>query len=125
MSKNKRNITGIVYSTDPGFVPQTEDSTEPETLAPGVQPLRIRLDTKQRAGKAVTLVDRFTGLSTDLEKNWAKNSGTIAGGRIGKDGRMRFRGDHRDKVLQWLHKNGYVKSYMIFGILGPVDSSQC
>lgn len=110
MSKNKRNLTGIVYSTDPGFVPQTEDSTEPETLAPGVQPLRIRLDTKQRAGKAVTLVDGYTGRSTDLEELGKKLRNHCGAGGSVKDGQILVQGDHRDKVLQWLHKNGYVKS---------------
>ena len=110
MSKNKRNLTGIVYSTDPRFVPQTDETSETETLAPGIQPLRIRLDTKQRAGKAVTLVDGFTGLSTDLEELGKKLRNHCGAGGSVKDGQILVQGDHRDKVLQWLHKNGYVKS---------------
>ena len=38
-----------------------------ETLLPAQQKLKIRLDTKHRAGKAVTLVEGFIGKDEDLE----------------------------------------------------------
>ena len=39
-----------------------------ETLPPAQQKLRIRLDTKHRAGKAVTLIEGFIGKEEDLEE---------------------------------------------------------
>ena len=77
------------------------------------QLLKIRLDTKQRAGKAVTLVTDFAGSTEDLEqlgKNLKNFCGT--GGSV-KDGQIIIQGDHREKVLQWLVKNGFGKSRRI------------
>ncbi len=42
-------------------------SPEQETLPAKQQKLKLRLDTKQRAGKAVTLVEGFSGREADLE----------------------------------------------------------
>ena len=67
MNKKKPNSNGIVYSTDPDYRVE-EESTPEETLPPKQQKLKVRLDTKQRAGKAVTLVEGFSGTTEDLEQ---------------------------------------------------------
>jgi translation initiation factor 1 len=54
---------------------EEEEQLPQDTLSPGQQKLRIKLDTKQRAGKAVTLVTGFTGkkkISKDLGKKLKK-----------------------------------------------------
>ncbi len=105
--KNKPDTRGFVFSTDPAFRFEPENEVEQDTLQPGQQKLRIRLDTNQRAGKAVTLVTGFTGQASDLEglgKQLKNHCGT--GGSV-KDGEAIVQGDQRDKVLQWLLKNGY------------------
>ncbi|MBL7763529.1 MAG: translation initiation factor, partial [Chitinophagaceae bacterium] len=53
--KNKSDSKGFVYSTDPDFKFEANEEYN-ETLLPAQQKLRIRLDTKHRAGKAVTLI---------------------------------------------------------------------
>ena len=68
MSKKKPSKDGIVYSTDPSYSYQEEQPQNVQTLAPEQQKLRIRLDTKQRAGKAVTLIQGFIGKQEDLEE---------------------------------------------------------
>src|ERR1700722_2766884 len=106
MSKKKPNSSGIVYSTDPDFRME-EDQTPEETLAPKQQKLKVRLDTKQRAGKAVTLVEGFSGSAEDLEqlgKQLKTHCGT--GGSV-KDGQIIIQGDQRDKITQWLIAKGY------------------
>lgn len=114
MSKKKGNVSGgLVYSTDPGFKVEYESSEEPETLTPAQQKLRIRLDTKQRAGKAVTLVTGFEGKSADLEELGKKLKSFCGTGGSVKDGEIIVQGDNRDKVLQWLLKNGYSGSKKI------------
>lgn len=100
---------GIVFSTDPSFSPSIENASV-ETLPPLQQKLSIRLDTKQRAGKSVTLIQGFVGKEEDLQqlgkslKNFCGTGGSV------KDGEVIIQGDQRDKVLQWLHKNDYGKS---------------
>ena len=108
--KNKPDSRGFVYSTDPGFSFKNEEEKDVETLPPAKQVLRIRLDTKHRAGKAVTLVTGFTGKEPDLEELGKKLKNYCGTGGSAKDGEIIVQGDQRDKVLQWLLKNGYTHS---------------
>jgi translation initiation factor 1 len=110
MSKKKTNnvnSSGIVYSTDPEFKPESESPDEESTLPADQQKLKVLLDKKQRAGKAVTLIEGYSGKTEDLEllgKTLKTFCGT--GGSV-KDGLIIIQGDQRDKVLIWLQKNGY------------------
>lgn len=106
MSKKKPNEQGIVYSTDPDFRLE-EDETPRETLTPKQQKLKVRLDTKQRAGKAVSLVEGFSGNTDDLEELGKKLKTHCGTGGSVKDGLIIIQGDQRDKIVQWLLKNGY------------------
>ena len=109
MSKKKPSSSGIVYSTDPDFRLE-EDISRKETLAPRAQKLRITLDTKQSAGKAVTLVEGFIGRTGDLEDLGKKLKAYCGTGGSVKDGLIIVQGDQRDKILQWLLKNDYSSS---------------
>lgn len=113
MSKKKlsslSDLGGLVYSTDPNFKPGQDDQEE-ESLSPAQQKLRIWFETKHRGGKAVTIVAGFVGKGSDLEilgKQLKQACGT--GGSV-KEGEVLVQGDHREKVLQWLLKNGYSNS---------------
>ncbi|GGH80474.1 translation initiation factor 1 [Filimonas zeae] len=105
--KNKPDNNGFVYSTNPDFRFKEEEQEVQATLAPAQQKLRVRLDTKQRAGKAVTLVTGFVGLPEDLEELGKKLKNFCGTGGSVKDGEAIIQGDQRDKVLQWLLKNDY------------------
>lgn len=109
MQKKKLNhLGGLVYSTDPNFKIAGDETEHQETLAAAQQKLRVLLDKKQRAGKAVTLVTCFAGKEADMEA-LGKQLKTFCGtGGSVKDGEIIIQGDNRDKVLQWLQKNGYV-----------------
>lgn len=104
--KNKPDTRGFVYSTDPGFSFE-EEKTNLQTLPPSQQKLRIRLDTKHRAGKAVTLVGGFSGTEDDLADLGKKLKTFCGTGGSAKDGEIIVQGDQRDKVMQWLVKNNY------------------
>ena len=104
--KNKPDNRGFVYSTDPGFNFQ-ENKENVETLPELQQKLKIKLDTKRRAGKTVTLVEGFVGREQDLEDLGKKLKAFCGTGGSAKDGEIIIQGDQRAKVLQWLVKNGY------------------
>jgi len=104
--KNKPDPRGFVYSTDPDFKFEEENKSA-DSLLPAGQKLKVRLDTRRRAGKAVTLVEGFSGLEEELEK-LGKNLKSFCGtGGSVKDGEIIIQGDQREKVIQWLLKNGY------------------
>ena len=106
MAKKKPDSKGFVYSTDPNFRFEEENENS-KTLSPSQQKLKIKLDTKHRAGKAVTLIEGFIGRDGDLQ-DLGKKLKTVCGtGGSAKDGEIIIQGDQRDKVLQWLKKNGY------------------
>ena len=112
MSKNKNAKMGIVYSTDPSFQIKDEEQNE-ITLPPSQQKLRVKLETKQRAGKAVTLIAGFTGTTLDIEDLGKKLKSFCGTGGSVKDGEILVQGDNRDKILAWLQKNGYSQSKKI------------
>jgi len=105
--KNKGDARGFVYSTDPNFNYEAEQQEEQDTLPPAQQRLRLILDTKQRAGKAVTLVTGFIGKTEDLEDLGKKLRNYCGTGGSVKDGEILIQGDQREKALQFLQKQGY------------------
>ena len=106
----KKSSGGIIFSTDPNFKREEEQPESVETPEPSQQKLRIRLDTKQRAGKAVTLIQDFIGTDNDLQELGKKLKTFCGTGGSVKDGEIIVQGDNRDKVLTWLLKNGFAKS---------------
>ncbi|MBI1782105.1 MAG: translation initiation factor [Sphingobacteriales bacterium] len=107
--KNKPDNRGFVFSTDPNFQFE-EERIEEETVPANQQKLRIRLETKHRGGKTVSLITGFIGKETDLEELGKKLKSFCGTGGSAKDGEIIVQGDHRDKILQWLLKNGYSQS---------------
>jgi translation initiation factor 1 len=105
--KNKPDVKGFVYSTNPDFRFEEEQQENKETLPPSQQKLRIKLDTRQRAGKAVTLVENFVGTIDDLEELGKKLKNFCGTGGSVKDGQIIIQGDQRDKILQWLAKHEF------------------
>jgi translation initiation factor 1 len=114
MSKKiKGDKLGFVYSTDPHFQFVPDEPDEKLTLPPAQQKLKIKLETKHRGGKAVTLITAFIGSEEDLEalgKNLKNICGT--GGSV-KNGEIIIQGDQRVKVFQWLLKNDYINTRKI------------
>lgn len=106
MAKSNKNRSGVVYSTNPDFVYQENDNNEPETLPPSQQQLKLLLDRK-RAGKIATIVEGFIGTATDLE-GLGKQLKTKCGvGGSTKEGIIIIQGDFREKIYEWLLKEGY------------------
>lgn len=111
MAQKKINsLGGLVYSTDPNFKLEEESNEEQETILPAQQKIRIRLDKKHRGGKAVTLIEGFTGKEADKEELGKKLKTFCGTGGSVKDDEIIVQGDNRDKVLQWLIKSGYTNA---------------
>jgi translation initiation factor 1 len=108
--KNKSDRNGFVFSTDPNFRFEEEIPEVRETLPTRQQALKVKLETKHRGGKIVTLVHGFVGKEEDLEELGKKLKNYSGTGGSAKDGEIIIQGDQRDKVFQWLIKNGYEKT---------------
>ena len=84
-----------------------EEVIDVETLPTSKQKLKIKLETKHRAGKAVTLITGFIGKQTDAEELGKKLKAFCGTGGSVKDDEIIVQGDNREKIKQWLNKNGY------------------
>lgn len=105
--KDKKDRVNVVYSTNPNFQYEYNQEEEQETLAPEKQNLRVMLDSKQRNGKTVTLVQGFVGTEADLKElaKLLKNKCGV-GGSV-KDGEIIIQGELKEKVLTILRDHHY------------------
>lgn len=99
MNRNSR----LVYSTETGRI-KSEDQASPEAPATdGI--VRVSRQSKGRGGKTVTVID---GLPTDQLKVICKKlKGLCAGGGAVKEFSVEIQGDHRDKIIDYLRKQGF------------------
>jgi len=105
--KDWKDRLNMVYSTNPDYKYEYDSEEEQETLAPEKQKLIVCLDKKQRGGKKVTLVSGFKGSADDL-KELGKMLKTKCGvGGSAKGGEIIIQGDFRDKIVEYLNKEGY------------------
>jgi translation initiation factor 1 len=112
-SNDWKERLNVVYSTNPDFKYDTDDDESVETLPKEKQQLRISFDKRNRGGKVVTLIMGFVGTDDDL-KELGKLLKTKCGvGGSAKDTEIIVQGDFRKKVLEILHKEGYLKSKII------------
>lgn len=105
--KNKKKRVGVVYSTNPDYNYDFEQPNDGGELPANQQRLRVLLDRKKRRGKEVTLVTGFQG-SADQLKEIGKMLKTKCGvGGSAKEGEIIIQGDHRDRVVELLKKEGF------------------
>ena len=102
----KRPTGGLVYSTNPDVQRASFGATEPATLAPPQQDLRIHLD-RLKGNKEVTRIAGFIGKDADLADLGKLLKSKCGVGGNTKEGAILLQGDHRDKVLRWLTEAGY------------------
>jgi translation initiation factor 1 len=109
MAKNNdwKKRDGVVYSTNSSFEFSYQHQNEANTLPPQQQNLKVMLDKSHRAGKQVTLVAGFVGTQDDLEKLGKLLKSKCGVGGSVKDGEILIQGDHREKIVGILTKEGY------------------
>lgn len=112
MSKKKQGRSdGLVYSTNQDYYNDYDQQPEHrETLPKDKQKLRVKLDTKQRAGKVVTIVENFSGTDDDLEALGKQLKTKCGAGGSVKEGIIMIQGDYREKIIGWLKDWGYTQS---------------
>lgn len=106
MSKKDKKIINVVYSTNPNFKFETENTEEDETKDPLKQDLRIFLD-RLGGGKVVTRITGFVGKTGDIEALGKSLKQKCGGGGTVKDRNILIQGDHREKLLKILGELGY------------------
>jgi translation initiation factor 1 len=102
-----KNRDGVVYSTNSDFSYEHKQEPIEETVPAQQQQLRVQLDKSMRAGKQVTLVTGFTGKTGDIEVLGKMLKTKCGVGGSVKDREILIQGDHRDKIVQILLKEGY------------------
>lgn len=112
MSKKKQGRPdGLVYSTNQDYYNDYDQQPEQrETLPKEKQKLRVKLDTKQRAGKVVTIVENFSGTEDDLEALGKQLKTKCGAGGSVKENIIMIQGDYREKIIGWLKDWGYTQS---------------
>jgi translation initiation factor 1 len=106
MSKKEKRNGGLVYSTNPNFKPEPEEQEEQITLKPGAQQLKVYLD-RLGGGKMVSRVNGFTGMTGEIETLGKLLKQKCGVGGTVKDREILLQGDHRDKLILLLLKEGY------------------
>lgn len=107
MKNERKNRINVVYSTNPDYNYEYSEEEIIETVPPEKQNLHVLLDSKQRKGKIVTLIQGFVGCEDDLKElaKLLKNKCGV-GGSV-KDGEIIIQGEVKDKVITILRDNHY------------------
>lgn len=105
VSKKEKNRIHVVYSTNPNFSYQSEESEE-ETVAPKHEQLKVYLD-RLGGGKLLSRVTGFQGKTDDIERLGKLLKQKCGVGGSVKDREILIQGDHRDKIIALLLKEGY------------------
>lgn len=98
---------GVVFSTNSDFNYAYQQEPDESTVPENQQQLKVQLDKSMRAGKQVTLVTGFTGKTGDIEALGKMLKTKCGVGGSVKDREIIIQGDHRDKIVQILTKEGY------------------
>jgi len=107
---NRKKRVGVVYSTNPDFEYVDDAKEEVVTIPKNQQKLRLNMERAGRGGKTVTLVKGFVGSEEDINalcKLLKQKCGV--GGSV-KDGEIIIQGDHRQRLVDILKKDGYTQT---------------
>ena len=103
----------IVYSTQPDFQYSYAEKEEAVTLPKEKQMLRISLDKRNRGGKKVTLITGFTGNEEDIQQLGKLLKMKCGVGGSVKENEILIQGDFRNRLLEILLQEGYLKTRII------------
>ena len=107
---DRKKRIGVVYSTNPDYEYSDDSQEEADTLPKNQQKLRLNMERAGRGGKTVTLVKGFIGSKEDITvlcKLLKQKCGV--GGSV-KDGEIIIQGDHRQRLVEILKKEGFCQA---------------
>lgn len=110
----------VVYSTEHGQLGKPmsdnkrgkkkdrQDTSNPQaTKNPAKQGIRIRRESKGRGGKTVSIIDGLPLAEKELKVLLKKLKAQLGTGGALKNGALEIQGEHRDKLLVLLEKEGH------------------
>ena len=107
---DRKKRIGVVYSTNTDYEYSDDSQEEADTLPKNQQKLRLNMERAGRGGKTVTLVKGFVGSDKDITalcKLLKQKCGV--GGSV-KDGEIIIQGDHRQRLVEILKKEGFCQA---------------
>jgi translation initiation factor 1 len=107
VSNKNKHREGVIYSTNPDFQYVNRQVNENETALKKQQMLKVRRESKMRAGKTVTLIENFVGKESDLEELGKLLKSKCGTGGTVKDRVILIQGDFVERVQQILADLGY------------------
>lgn len=106
MAQDWKDRLGVVFSTNSEFKFDNEGHEKQEDISASKQYLKIRLDTKRRKGKKVTLISGYKGSDESLKEMGRKLKNKCGAGGAVKDGEILIQGDFREKASEFLKEQG-------------------
>ena len=90
----------LVYSTDSGSQKKDKDKGT-KAYAPAAGPTKMRLETKGRGGRAVTVLWNMPFTEAEIKNLMKDVQGKKACGATFKDGRIEFQGDIKEALTAY------------------------
>ena len=110
--KAKHSRDRLVYSTEPGRIcpgcgnPVNQCACRKQTSPSGDGNVRVSRETKGRKGKGVTLIKGLAMDAVTLAAMSKKLKVMCGSGGTVKDGVIEIQGDHIERILDYLKKQG-------------------
>ncbi len=106
MSKKDKNRVNVVYSTNPNFKFEEQQDDDQSEVPANAQQLKVYLD-RLGGGKLLSRVTGFTGKTGDIEALGKLLKQKCGVGGTVKDREILIQGEHREKIILLLIKEGY------------------
>ena len=107
---DRKKRVGVVYSTNPDYKYSGDSQEDADTLPKNQQKLRLNMERAGRGGKTVTLVKGFVGSDEDITSLCKLLKQKCGVGGSVKDGEIIIQGDHRQRLVEILKKEGYTQT---------------